>query len=148
MTEVAERLAAVLRERTESLVAAWLFGSHARGDAGPTSDVDVAVLYDEPPPPTLDGLAVELQGSLEAAVRAPVDLVVLNEASRRARGALRRAHSADRRPGGAARACRVDQSRSSFGWRRRRSDSATNPTITAYQSVANRVSSIAPVAPA
>lgn len=81
MTDVAERLAAVLRERPEDLVAAWLFGSRARGEAHAASDVDVAVLFRTAPPPTLDGLPVELQAALEGAVRAPVDVVVLNDAS-------------------------------------------------------------------
>lgn len=38
-----ERLRAVLRE--QGVVVAYLFGSAARGDAGPMSDVDVAVLF-------------------------------------------------------------------------------------------------------
>lgn len=31
-------------EAQPDIAAAWLFGSHARGDAGPDSDIDIAVL--------------------------------------------------------------------------------------------------------
>ncbi|MHB0876095.1 MAG: type VII toxin-antitoxin system MntA family adenylyltransferase antitoxin [Anaerolineae bacterium] len=41
--KVVERLRAVLRQ--EDVVLAYLFGSVARGDAGPLSDVDIAVLF-------------------------------------------------------------------------------------------------------
>ncbi len=50
------------------VLAVYLFGSVARGSARPTSDVDVAVLYDVAPPATLDGLGFELAAQLEAAV--------------------------------------------------------------------------------
>lgn len=69
-----------LSERPEGLVCAYLFGSHARGEAGARSDVDVAVLFDEDPPHNLAGLHLDLEDDLTGALRRPVDLVVLNHA--------------------------------------------------------------------
>src|SRR3970282_388461 len=62
-------------------IAVYLFGSTARGDAGPASDVDVAVLFDEPPPATLMGPGLSLAGRLEQQLGRPVDLIILNAAS-------------------------------------------------------------------
>lgn len=62
------------------LAAAWLFGSQARGTAGPGSDVDVAVLFEEEPPPGLDGLGLRLEGDIERRLGRTVQLVVMNRA--------------------------------------------------------------------
>ena len=59
---------------------AYLFGSVARGTDGPGSDVDVGVLLDPPPPPTLAGLCLDLEDDLRETLGMPVDLVVLNRA--------------------------------------------------------------------
>lgn len=71
-----------LEPRAEGLgiAAAYLFGSVARGTAGPGSDVDVGVLYSDDPPRTFAGLALDLEGDLEQLLRIPVQLVVLNRA--------------------------------------------------------------------
>lgn len=61
--------------------AAYLFGSVARGEATADSDVDVAILFANEPPPTLDGLGLELEAALERLLRRPVELLVLNRAS-------------------------------------------------------------------
>jgi hypothetical protein len=63
------------------LVAAWLFGSVARGTAGSRSDVDVALLFRRDPPHTLAGRQLLMAADLEALLGRPVDLVVLNHAS-------------------------------------------------------------------
>jgi predicted nucleotidyltransferase len=65
----------------EGIAAAYLFGSVARGTAGPKSDVDVGILYSEEPPHTLEGLGLEIEGELEKLFRVPVQVVVLNHAS-------------------------------------------------------------------
>jgi predicted nucleotidyltransferase len=62
------------------LVAAWLFGSTARGTASARSDLDVAVLLREAPPATLEGLLFDLQFALEERLGRRADVVVLNEA--------------------------------------------------------------------
>lgn len=63
------------------LVCAYLFGSQARGDAKPASDVDVAILFRQDPPRSLDGLGLNIAGAIEAELGQQVDLVVLNRAS-------------------------------------------------------------------
>ncbi len=60
--------------------AVYLFGSHAREEAGPRSDVDVAVLFNRPPSATLMGPQLTLAGELEQQLGTPVDLIVLNTA--------------------------------------------------------------------
>jgi predicted nucleotidyltransferase len=64
----------------EGIAAAYLFGSVARGTAGPGSDVDVGILYLEDPPLTLDGMGFQLEGAIESLLRIPVQVVVLNHA--------------------------------------------------------------------
>jgi predicted nucleotidyltransferase len=64
------------------MLGAWLYGSHAAGRSRPDSDIDVAVLFDEP----LDPVSLFDAGTrLAAFMQAPVDLVDL----RRAGGLLR-----------------------------------------------------------
>jgi uncharacterized protein len=68
------------RERAPGIAAAYLFGSVARGEAGPRSDVDVAVLHETEPPRGLAGLGLRLEGDLERLLGLPVQLVVLDRA--------------------------------------------------------------------
>ena len=63
------------------VVAAWVFGSVARGSARPGSDVDVAVLRGKPASGTLADLPAELALYLERAVGREVDLVVIDDAN-------------------------------------------------------------------
>lgn len=62
----------------DDLVAAYLFGSLARGDDGPGSDVDVAVLHRRDPPPTLDALPLRLEGDIERLLGRRAEVVSLN----------------------------------------------------------------------
>lgn len=75
-----ERLTSLLAEQKSRLVAAYLFGSFARGEGRPTSDVDVAVLYAERPASTLDAQPFGLAADLSIALGRNVDVVVLNDA--------------------------------------------------------------------
>ncbi len=59
---------------------AWVFGSVARGEARLDSDIDVAVLLGAPPPATLAGIGLALEGRLEDRLGRPVDLVVVDRA--------------------------------------------------------------------
>lgn len=73
LDRAAERLA-----HDPRVLAVWAFGSQAMGTAGPSSDVDVAVLLDR----TLD-LTEELRlrsALVDALRRDDIDLVVLNQA--------------------------------------------------------------------
>ena len=69
----------MLAERSD-VVAAYLFGSVARGTARPTSDVDVGILLTADPPRTVDGLGLELEGQLERRLGQRAQVVVLNRA--------------------------------------------------------------------
>jgi predicted nucleotidyltransferase len=76
------RALAELFERQPDVVAAYLFGSQARGDAGPLSDVDLAVWLDDDPEPDRC-LSRQLALSAQAALLPgtdEVELVVLNGA--------------------------------------------------------------------
>jgi len=83
--EVTAKLRGVLEARTD-VVVAYLFGSAARGELRPSSDVDVAVLISVTadaglPEATLASLETSLQADLQEAAHRPVDLVILNHAS-------------------------------------------------------------------
>lgn len=75
------RLSEALEPRAE-ILEAYLFGSHARGQARPDSDIDVAVYIDEERAEEGDwGYRAKLATALMAALRADdVDIVVLNRA--------------------------------------------------------------------
>lgn len=64
----------------DRVAAAWLFGSEARGEARPDSDIDVGVLFVDPPPRTLLGQPWTLADELGRLTGRTVDLVVLNDA--------------------------------------------------------------------
>ena len=62
------------------IIAAYLFGSVARGAAHAGSDVDVAVLYTEAPPATIEGLPLDLESRIRRRVGRPAQVIVLNGA--------------------------------------------------------------------
>jgi len=63
------------------VLAAYLFGSHATGEARPESDVDVAVLLSETDEMKRFKRRLGLMGEVEEALsRRPADVVVLNDA--------------------------------------------------------------------
>jgi len=49
-------------DRHSGATAVFLFGSWAREAARPDSDVDVAILLERDPPPTFEGLCLDLEG--------------------------------------------------------------------------------------
>lgn len=62
----------------EDVVAAYLYGSTARGTRRPDSDLDLGILVGGEPPKTLAALKLGLEGRLEDRLGLPVQLVVLN----------------------------------------------------------------------
>ena len=60
-TSIATRLRERLQKSHPEVMAAYLFGSVARGEARRSSDIDLAVLYRAAPSPTLEGLGISLQ---------------------------------------------------------------------------------------
>lgn len=79
-----EALEATLREffahAPPEIIAAYLYGSRARGTATDQTDIDVALLYVEPPPRSLDGLPLDLEADLERMLGVPVQAIALNGA--------------------------------------------------------------------
>lgn len=73
-----EVITAHLKQRLPDLQAAYLFGSYASGDAGPESDLDLAVLLPKSVEPVF---LWELSGELADLAGIPVDLVDLLGAS-------------------------------------------------------------------
>jgi predicted nucleotidyltransferase len=78
--QIASTLRHALTTAPPEIVAVYLFGSQARKTATARSDVDLAVLYTEAPPRSLDGLPLDLEADLERVLRLPVQIVVLNRA--------------------------------------------------------------------
>ena len=64
----------------DGVAAAWLYGSIARGDAHPQSDVDVAVLYRRTPAATFAALPLRLEGEIERLLGRATQVVALNRA--------------------------------------------------------------------
>jgi predicted nucleotidyltransferase len=79
-----ERLSTAVRDffsdAPPGVVAVYLFGSRARETATPRSDVDVAILYAQPPAPSLEGIPLDTEADLERVLGVPVQVVVLNQA--------------------------------------------------------------------
>jgi predicted nucleotidyltransferase len=78
--ELATLLGRELPGRVPDLAAAYLFGSFARGQQHPKSDVDIGLLYSAPPASTLDAQPFVLAGDLATLLERNVDVVVLNSA--------------------------------------------------------------------
>jgi hypothetical protein len=77
---LAEALRGYFRERPDGVVAAYLFGSRARGTARTRSDVDLGVLFTEPPASVLHGPPDRIADALERELGADLEVVALNTA--------------------------------------------------------------------
>ncbi len=78
-----EAIAATLRSELHAepdIVAAYLYGSVARGTQRLDSDVDVALLLESDPPDTLESLRLDLAARIEKKTGRPVQIVILNRA--------------------------------------------------------------------
>ena len=80
--DICEHLTRFLTRRAagDDIVAAYLFGSVARGDDAAGSDIDVALLYRHHPPPTFAALPLRIEGDIERLLGRPADVVTLNTA--------------------------------------------------------------------
>lgn len=78
--DVARRLVAFFDAHSSGVAAVYVFGSLARAQARPDSDVDVGVLFNEPPARTLEAQPYALEGDLERQLGRPVDVDWLNDA--------------------------------------------------------------------
>lgn len=77
---IANALRAFFEADPHGAAAVYLFGSVARGTEGADSDVDVGVLFETPPPPTLEGQPFDLEDQLERRLGRRVEAVALNTA--------------------------------------------------------------------
>jgi predicted nucleotidyltransferase len=77
---VEARLKAFFEDDPRGALAVYLFGSVARGEAGPESDVDVGILFAEDPPATLSAPQFAIEAALERLLGSPVQVVALNRA--------------------------------------------------------------------
>jgi predicted nucleotidyltransferase len=73
-------LGAFIAAHSAGIAAVYLFGSEARGTARAGSDLDLGVLFDEPPRRALMGPLATLQAALEQALQRKVDLIDLHHA--------------------------------------------------------------------
>lgn len=78
---IKERITDCLAQASPPVVVAYLFGSTARAETTPLSDVDIAVLLDEPRRDRRVAAYLDLRHQLEQAIAdGPVDLILLNDA--------------------------------------------------------------------
>ena len=77
---IAQQLREYFACHHNGMACAYLYGSQARDEAGRHSDVDIAILLEKTPPPTLDGIGLDLGAEIEKYIGKPVDLVILNRA--------------------------------------------------------------------
>ena len=75
---IAEAFRDSLATARPEIAGAYCFGSIARDEAAPASDVDVAVLLNPDPAPVYESLQLGLEGDLERARGRSVEGVVLN----------------------------------------------------------------------
>jgi len=74
-------LAAVLQSHSDAVDCIYLFGSAARREAGPLSDLDLAILFsDSLPSQARAELAAELAGQAQRITGPTVDISILNDA--------------------------------------------------------------------
>ena len=77
---IVDAVRSFLALRQDDVLAAYVFGSVARGAATSGSDIDVAVLLKAEPPHTVDGLRQDIADGLRERLGRAVDLLVLNRA--------------------------------------------------------------------
>jgi predicted nucleotidyltransferase len=77
---IERRLRDFFQTGAPDVVAAYLFGSVARGTSRATSDVDVGILLARPPAPRFADLPLDLEADLERLIGVPTQVVVLNRA--------------------------------------------------------------------
>jgi hypothetical protein len=69
-------------KKDNAVLAAYIFGSHARGTAKKTSDVDIAILFDSTVKESLmSDRQLEMTSSLSQNLNKEVDVVILNRAA-------------------------------------------------------------------
>ena len=80
VTTVEARLRDFFEDDPRGALAVYLYGSVARGQARPDSDVDIGVLFAAHPPATLEAPQFAIEAALERLLASPVQVVALNRA--------------------------------------------------------------------
>lgn len=80
MADVIDLIRRELARDSRGIVAAYVFGSVARGTDHAASDVDVAIWLAGPPPSHLAQQRFDLEDDLRGVAGRPVQLVILNQA--------------------------------------------------------------------
>ena len=80
VSPIVDRLRARFADDPGEIIAAYVFGSEGRGESGPNSDVDVAILLGRRPARTLAAQPYPLADELQGLLGRRVDLVVLDDA--------------------------------------------------------------------
>jgi len=78
--QLEQRVTEALTSADDRLLAAYLFGSVARGTDSSSSDVDIGILQRTAPAGALDDLRFALEGCLERALGRRTQIVILNNA--------------------------------------------------------------------
>jgi hypothetical protein len=78
---IESRLRSYFAGGASGAIAVYLFGSVARGEAGPASDVDLGLLFESEPPATLAAPQFALEAELRRLLGLPIQVVALNRAS-------------------------------------------------------------------
>ena len=78
--DVVQPVIEYFRPRSAGLAAVYLYGSFARGTAGPDSDVDLGLLFTRMTPSTLDAQPYDVEADLERLLGRAVQVVALNRA--------------------------------------------------------------------
>ena len=78
--ELEGQMREVATNAPREVLAVYLYGSQARGDASPASDIDVGLLLDGRPQPVLRSVAREIEDAVERRFRRTAQAVVLNTA--------------------------------------------------------------------
>jgi predicted nucleotidyltransferase len=80
LMQLEQRVTEELASADDRLVAAYLFGSVARGTDSSSSDIDVGLLLRTAPSGELNDLRFNLEGNLERALGQRTQVVILNNA--------------------------------------------------------------------
>jgi len=80
LMQLEQRVTEELASADDRLVAAYLFGSVARGTDSSSSDIDVGLLLRTAPSGELNDLRFNLEGNLERALGQRTQVVILNDA--------------------------------------------------------------------
>ena len=78
--EIEKAIVSYFEGSDSDIVAVYLFGSFGRGEARASSDVDLGVLYAQPPPATLASAGFDIGADLSERLGRAVDVITMNRA--------------------------------------------------------------------